>query len=131
MEEALSAYLLADAGLTALVDNRVNWNARPQAQASPSVVLNRVGGTPAYSMTGASGLVQSRIQIDAWGKTFSSVIGVSRALKEALSGISATVGGIRFQGSFIDSERQSFEQGSGGEWFHRVSIDIQLWHQEN
>ncbi|QDP57386.1 MAG: hypothetical protein Unbinned3696contig1008_64 [Prokaryotic dsDNA virus sp.] len=130
MEEALSAYLLADAGLTALVGNRVNWNARPQAQASPSVVLTRVGGTRDYMMAGASGLVDSRIQIDCWGKTYGSAIGVSRAVAAALSGLQTTIGGIRLHGSFLDSERQSYEQGSGGEDFHRVSLDFIIWHQE-
>ncbi|MEF2551991.1 DUF3168 domain-containing protein [Aurantimonas sp. A2-1-M11] len=130
MEEALTGYLLATAGLTALVDNRVNWNARPQASATPSVVLTRVGGTPDYTMAGASGLVASRIQIDAWGKTFASAIGVSRAVKTALSGVATTVSGVRLQGSFIESERQSYEQGSGGEWFHRVSLDFIIWHNQ-
>ena len=131
MEEALSAYLLADAGLTALVENRVNWNARPQAQASPSVVLTRVGGTRDYTMSGASGLVESRIQIDCWGKSFGSSIGVSRAVTAALSGLQTTIGGIRLHGSFLESERQSYEQGSGGEDFHRVSLDFIIWHKEN
>ncbi|MBB4001592.1 DUF3168 domain-containing protein [Aurantimonas endophytica] len=130
MEEALAAHLLATAGLTALVGNRVNWNARPQASATPSVVLTRVGGTPDYTMAGASGLVETRVQIDAWGKTYSSAIGVSRAVKTVLSGFSATVGAIMFQGSFLESERQSFEQGSGGEEFHRVSLDFIIWHKE-
>ena len=131
MEEALSAYLLADAGLTVLVGNRVNWNARPQAQASPSVVLTRVGGTRDYTMAGASGLVESRIQVDCWGETFGSSIGVSRAVTAALSGLQTTIGGIRLHGSFIESERQSYEQGSGGEDFHRVSLDFIIWHKEN
>jgi hypothetical protein len=130
MEEALASYLLANAALADLVEDRVNWNARPQASASPSVVLTRIGGTRGYTLAGPSALVDSLVQMDAWGKTFASAVGVSRAVETALSGVAATVGGVRLQGSFIQSERQSYEQGLGGEWFHRVSLDFIIWHKE-
>ena len=44
MEEALVAYLLANAGLTAIVGNRINWTTRPQGAAVPAVVLTKVSG---------------------------------------------------------------------------------------
>lgn len=131
MEEAVVAYLLANTTLAGLLGNRINWNTRPQGSQLPAIVLQRVSGTTDYTMDGPSGLKQSRVQIDCWAKTYGSSVAVSRAVKSALSGLRADLGSTNIQGAFVDNERQSFEQGAGGEEFHRVSIDLILNHLEN
>lgn len=130
MEEAFVALLLADAGTTALVGNRVNWNVRPQSAALPAIVLTNVSRQDDYHSQGPSGYVQSRVQVDCYGTTFGAAVGVSRAVKARLSGLRTVQGGTHFLGVFVDSERQSYEEGSGGVWMHRVSIDFMVHHKE-
>lgn len=131
MEEGLVAFLLASAGLTALVDNRVNWASRVAGEPTPSVVLTVVSVDRDYHLAGTSGLVATRVQIDCWAKSYSAALAVSREIRTLLSGYRGAMGSVRVQGVFLASERQSFEQGSGGEDFYRVSLDIFLHHQEN
>ena len=130
MEESFVALLLADAGTTALVGNRMNWNARPQGNALPAIVLTNVSRQTDYHSQGPSGYVQSRVQVDCYGATYGSSIALSRAVQARLSGLRMVQGGTHFLGVFVDSERQSYEEGSGGVWMHRVSIDFMVHHKE-
>lgn len=131
MEEALVAFLLADAALAGLVATRITWQSRPQGEALPAVTLQRVSGARDYHMQGPSGLVQSRVQVDCWGATYASALAVSRAVRSLLSGIRTETGGIELQGAFIDGERHDFEKdGNAAQAFHRVMIDFQVWHSE-
>ena len=129
MEESLVALLLADAGLTALVGNRVNWNVRPQGNALPAVVLTKVSGVADYTMQGPSTYEQSRVQVDCYASTFLASVTAARAVTAKLSGLRTVQGGTEFLGVFKDSERQSHEEGSGGVWMHRVSLDFLVHHR--
>ncbi len=131
MEEALVAVLLADAALAAIVGPRITWQVRPQGDALPAIVLQRVSGARDYAMEGPTGLVQSRVQMDCWSVTYASALAVARALRNLLSGLRTEAGGTELQGCFIDLERHSFEKdGEAAQAFHRVMIDFQIWHSE-
>lgn len=121
MEEALIAFILADAGVTAAVGNRVYWVQRPQASEVPAIVLTRIGGLRDYHTQGPSGLISSRVQADVFAKTYGAAKAASRALIACLSGHK----GGRFQGAFVDGERDFYE---GDQALHRVSIDFLISH---
>lgn len=127
MEQDLIAYLLATAGVTGLVSTRIWWGIRPQQeQGMPAIVLHRIGGAPAYHLSGDSGLTESRVQIDCWAETPDSAQAVRDAVRTALSGAKFD----SIQGCFLESEFHSFEaQGpEAPERFHRVSLDLLIWH---
>ena len=128
MEEALTSYLLTDASLAVLVGNRITWAARPQASTLPSIVLQVIDGVPVYADEGETGLTETRVQIDAWGKDYASAKSVARAVKARLSGARVTTGGVEFQAVFVDSEQDLFERGQGGEELYRTTIDFMVWH---
>ncbi len=128
MKEQITSYLLAFAGLTELVGNRVQWARRPQASALPAVVLNGIGGVPDYIMSGPSGLVSSRVQIDCWGATYASAEAVSRQVLARLNGVRFISGGVTFQGIFAEGESDSHEVAPGGTDIYRVTRDFILWH---
>ncbi len=128
MEEALTSYLLADAGLVGLVANRITWAARPQASALPSIVLQVIDGVPVYADEGETGLTATRVQADCWGASYASAKQVARALKARLSGVHVTGGAVEFQAVFADSEQDLFERGQGGEELYRTSMDFMVWH---
>lgn len=127
MEEALRTYLVADAGLSALVGERIIWNARPQGEALPCIVLQRITGSRDYHLMGRSGLVDSLVQADCWGSTWLSTKGVARALVEALDGVVLAP----FQKAFVTSERDTFEvDDQGGQGYHRTMIEFRVWHAD-
>lgn len=130
MEEALTSYLLADAQVSAACGQRVYWVLRPQGSATPCLVLNVISDLPEYVMSGADGLSQTRVQVDAYGATYAAAKTAMRAAKNRLSGATFTQSGVTFQGAFVDGERDSFEAGSNtADRFFRVSVDFILWHR--
>lgn len=131
MKEALRAILAADAGVAALVADRIAWAARPRDAALPSIALHRISGPRDYVMSGPSGLVNSRVQVDCWATTNREATLVARAVTAALSGLRTTVDGVQFQGAFIDNEIDYAEEGSApDELLYRVSIDFLISHSE-
>jgi hypothetical protein len=128
MEEALVAYLLDDASLSALVADRITWTIRPQGSTLPAVVLTGVDALPDYTMSGPSGLVSSRLQVDCWAMTYAGGKQIARAVEAALSGIDVVRGGVALRGGFKQGERDSFEKSTGGTELYRVSEDYIIWH---
>ena len=126
MEEALVQYLLASPA-SALVSNRIYWLQRPQASALPAVTLTRVSAIHNYHHRGDSGLIESRVQVDCWATTFAGAKGASRAIIAHLTGATFEQDGIRFQGAFVDGERDTFE-GDVNPPLYRASVDFMLWH---
>jgi len=123
MEEALTSYLLADAGVAGLVGSRTTWSARSQASALPAIVLQVIDGAPVYTDEGETGLTATRVQADCWRRDYASAKQVARALKARLSGARVTTGGVEFQAVFADSEPDLFERSQGGEELYRTSMD--------
>ncbi|RZJ44972.1 MAG: DUF3168 domain-containing protein [Brevundimonas sp.] len=127
MEAALIAELLATTNLTALVGQRINWLRRSQGAALPAVVLHRIDGTPDYHLTAASGLVESRIQADCWGRTLAESLAVANAVEAALSGRRFERGVIRFDAILIADRRDDSFDESGSALF-RSSLDLMVHH---
>lgn len=127
MEAALLARLLATAGITALVSQRINWSRRPQGETLPAIVLHRIDGAPDYHLTGASGLVESRVQVDCWGSSYGSAKTVARQVEAAVSGARFTQGSIRFDAILILDERDSTFDDNNTAIF-RTSLDLAVHH---
>lgn len=127
MEEALIARMLATAGITAVVGQRVTWKRRGQGKALPCIVLHRIDGIRDYTQAGASGLIQSRVQADCWGETFLSAKTTARAIAAALSGTRFDQAGVRFDAVLIAAERDDTEDENGKPLF-RTSLDLMVHH---
>jgi len=128
MEAALTSLLLADAGLTALVGDRVHWLRLPQeVDVKPYINLQRVSGARDYTMAGASGYAMGRVQADVWGLTYGSVKATAQALLAALSGYR----GPTIQGVFVESERDDTGDDAGGvNRLYRTSVDVIIHYTE-
>lgn len=117
MQTKLAGLLLAHAPLAALVANRIQWDTLPQGSAQPSVVMYVISGVTDYTMQGASGYVQTRVQFDCRGTTAASARAVAEALEERLSGFQGDFGGYKFQGIFMQGQRTRFDKDSATSWF--------------
>jgi hypothetical protein len=129
MEETITGLLAS------VASGRRYWGRAPQsisADTGPYLVLSRVDGVRDYQMSGASGYVSSRVQIDVYGKTYTATKTAARAAVAALSGQSLTSTAGVVQGIFVDSERDlpAADAGEVTSLF-RTSVDIIVHHEEN
>lgn len=126
MEEALRARLLATAGVTALVGQRVTWALRARGGALPAVVLHRISGRHDVTHDGLSGLTQSRVQVDCLAETHLAALTLGRA-------VVAAVGGFRsqqLQAVFVIAQRDDADGDAGvvSQPVFRSSLDLTVWH---
>lgn len=128
MEEALVAYLLAYAPLTALVGQRINYTVTPQGRAEPRVVLTVVSSLPEYADDGEADLTATRVQVDCFAPSNADALAASRLVFARLSAISAVIGGVDFQTIEKVAEAHSFEEPPDGVRLHRVRQDYMIWH---
>lgn len=127
MEEALSARLLADVAMAALVRTTVHWLERPAGSALPGVTLQLLSAGRSYDHDGAAGLSGPRVRVDCWGASYGSAKLVARAVIAAIEP-PAVSGGIAFSNSFLIGERDlGPEDIPGGGKAFRVSMDFYVW----
>lgn len=95
--------------------------------ARPYVVLTRIDGIRNYHMTGPSGYVESRVQVDCYGDTYTSVKSTVIAILAILSGYS----GGDIQAIFVEGERDmpAADTGEVTELF-RKTLDLIVHHGE-
>lgn len=84
--EGLRAYLVATAGVTAVVSTRVRATQADENDTPPYVLLFLVSDPSRYAMSGEAGLAHARVQVDCIGATPKSALDVSEAVNTAMSG---------------------------------------------
>lgn len=122
MQEALTALLLGSTAVRAVLDDRLTWDVIPQGEQDPCAVLYLITDLPDYVMTGVSGMVFSRVQIDCRALDPTTALTAARAVESALSGFRGVQGAVRFDGIFKDGGRSDFAD-IGAQRFFRVSAD--------
>lgn len=129
MEEALTAWLLAGTGLTALVGTRITWDDRPQGEALPAITLSFISPGVEYHHGGASTLAGPRVQCDCWGAKSLQAAEVSRALRSRMEALSGA-GHASLRAAFLAADRTggSEDIGGGNMVFRRI-VDFFVWHQ--
>lgn len=94
MEGALRARLLAAAPVTALVDQRIYWDDRPQSSPLPAILLTVISDIRRQTLSDWD-MLEARVQADAMALTFAQ----KKALKEAVIATLAPaeeINGIQF-----------------------------------
>lgn len=126
MEEAIIAYLLACPAVAALLGDRLTPGVRTQGAPLPAAVFNLISDLPDYTNDGATGLVEARVQLESLGVTYADAKALSRAVRDRLSGLRATVGGWAIQGVFQRNARDTFTHDAP-EKIHGVQADFTVW----
>ena len=126
MEEALTSILSGVAG------GRRYWVRAPQSLSTrPYIVMHRVSGNRDYHLKSASGYVQSRVQLDIYDETYGGAKTVARAVRDAVSGLATTIGGVQIQRITVESERDLPVDDTGEITnLYRTSIDLMIHHDE-
>lgn len=138
LEEAIKAHLAANGELANLVGTRIYPGSLEQDSPLPALVYSKVSGIPEYAHDGASGAVESRIQISCLGADYGTTKLVSRAVKRALRpfeiapGTMGGVGGVHVAGVFLENEFDMPEPNEVEELSrHHIPLDYMFSHQED
>lgn len=136
IRSALRAILLGDAAVSAAVSaSRIYPGIMPQGETQPSIVQNLITEGAGYHMLGDDGLIQSRIQIDAWALTQDSAVSLANKVFDLLSGYSGTVvygsnspqDSIIVRGVFHDQGRDDYDSVAK---MHARRRDYLIWYAE-
>ena len=120
-ETALLRTLREDAGLSALVGNKVFPPAIPAGNYLPCVTFQRLGGRPANTLAGPSGLEEIDLLIDAWARDYHEAKAVAKAVRAAMP-----ANGPRF-GAHLIEDQDLYEDGTN---YFRVSMEFKVWFLE-
>lgn len=126
MEEALITYLLANAGVEALVGRGIDWSVRQQGRALPSIVLHLIVDVPQYTFAGRAPLRECLVQIDCWAGTYPAAKGLARAVLAALDGLDQPPLQALVRTERDDHERGPAPNAAGQTDFHRASLDVRV-----
>lgn len=129
MEEDLIAALLGNGAVNALVGVNIYWVKADDVVSKPYVILNRISGVRDTTMSGASGLVSSRVQVDCWADYYLDAKKVARAIEGALSGRRFRQGNTEFRGFFLVAERDGYDHSDTPDKLHGTSLDFTIWHR--
>lgn len=131
IRKALRTFLLADASIVAVVVDRVYALRIPQGVKSSSIVVTRVSGPGDYHMDGPSGLMNARIQIDAWATTADAAATLANLVKDRIDGYRGAMGSganiITVHGVFVADLREDYDDEAE---LYRSGRDFFIHHLE-
>lgn len=134
LRPALRSWLLADAAVAAVVSTRVYPIQLPQGQRQASIVYNRISERGDYHTQGPSGLIETRMQIDAWAPLVDDASDLADKIKDRMDdlrhstvsfGTASPIEFVIVQGSFLDSGREDYDSSAD---MHRMSRDYLIWY---
>ena len=120
-EIVLLRTLREDAGLSALVGNKVFALVIPQGTKLPCITFQRIGGMPANTLSGHSGLEEIDLQIDVWARDYDEAKAIAKAVRAAMP-----PSGPRFSAHLIE-DQDLYEDGTN---YFRVNIEFKVWFLE-
>ena len=120
-ETVLLRMLQEDAGLSALVGSKVFPLFIPSGNFLPCVTFQRIGGRPANTLSGASGLEEIDLQIDGWARDYDEAKAIAKAVRAAMP-----PSGDVF-GAHLIEDQDLYENGTT---YFRVSMEYKVWFLE-
>jgi len=125
IESALRAIIIADNGVKA-VTTRCYYNYIPQSPTYPLIVIQRVTGSRVHHLSGPSGAVRPRFQIEAWAETYSAAKALANLIRAALDGKEYTEDGVKFS-CLSQAEIDGYEEAVNA---HRIIQDYSVRYTE-
>ena len=125
IESALRAIIIADNGVKA-VTTRCYYNYIPQSPTYPLIVIQRVTGSRVHHLSGPSGAVRPRFQIEAWAETYAAAKALANLIRKALDGKEYTKDGVMFS-CLSQAEIDGYEEAVNA---HRIIQDYSVRYTE-
>ena len=112
--EALTTYLLAQTGLTALIDRRFFYDELPQGTIYPAVVCLNISDVKDHTHDGQVTLERPVFQFTSYADTKLGAIAVGNQIKTALRDYTGSMSGIEVQYIKLLNELSSKYTGTDG-----------------
>ena len=130
LEEGIVAFLIADADIHAVVEDRIYPMMIPQGATLPCLTYQRIS-TPrilTHDTSGATGdLTSPRFQFDAWAETQKETKAISDALRKVLNGKTGAMGGVTIRAALAENEVPEYDPDSE---LYRGRSDYIIWYEE-
>jgi hypothetical protein len=124
---ALVERLEADAGVAAIVGQRIYWIQRPQGTEVPSVVMRFAGGVEVENLENDDpDYSETNVRVDCFGRSNVEAKALARAVRDALKPAGAQ-DDFQFDESTISRPIDLGEPGVAG-WQHRAALDCVIRH---
>ena len=126
IQDALVARITADAGMHALIQDRVYALLAPQGVRSPYLVYTNVA-THRESTYCASDLMQQAMyQFDSYSKNYREALLVAKALKLCLLDFEGAMGDTHVASVKLENESELLDPDPG---LYRVLTTLIIWHE--
>ena len=130
---ALNALLLTDAAVEALVGKRIFPDEMPQGGTLPAVVYTEENMAKVRSLSGNSGTVYPRYQVECLAETRKQARTLAAAVRDRLEDFnSAAAGGVWVQWIIVEDEREgpaSIQNPDGSARLVKSkTLDVVIWH---
>lgn len=124
VDDALRTLVLADAGMSALIGERMYPDVLPQGATFPAIRFFEVSLTPLYQHDGDANLDTSRYQFDCYAANRPAAKDVAMVLRTILGGLKKVYrDGVNFQAGFLVNSLSGYDDALNA-W--RVTQDYQL-----
>ena len=97
IEEALTTYLLAQSGLTVLIERRFFYDILPEKCELPAVCVINISDVKDHTLTGQLKLERPVFQFTAYAQTKAQAKNVAEQIKKALQDFQGSMSGIEIQ----------------------------------
>ena len=135
MEEELTALLLADPALSALVGDAVHWGVQPtEKNADRYLTLQIVDQREGVHSQGFDGLQRCLVQFDTWGPDLAGAFAVRDALRALFKDFLGVRGAVDFRGVVPEGGRMLRPNASvkGAAKRRGYSVDFEfIWKEVN
>ena len=125
VEIALQEFLVADPGVSAIVDDRIYPLVIPQRGEIPAIVYSRYATVHVPTHGGMTGLEESRFQLSLWGDTPNDTWALADAVEDAVNGFSGDMAGVHVGLIKVVTRLQDVEEADNVSRF-RVIMDLAI-----
>jgi hypothetical protein len=136
VEQGIVTALRNDATVGPLIANgtspetyRVYHELMPQGVAYPAIVYARANTDRIMTLAGPSNLTATSFTLDVWADSTASVKAVAAGVKNALDGVTTTLGGISINHCYMEAE-SDLSVFADDRDDRRVTLDFVIWLSE-
>lgn len=130
IENAIFQRLSGFTALTALVSTRITPHLLTQETAYPAVTYFIVAAPRETAMGSDPGIVHARVQIDAWGTTYSSTRDVKEQVRAALQRFRGTLDTTIILDCFLEDDRDEPDELVNGVIVRRRMTEWTIHYRE-
>ncbi len=109
MIRALVYFLQNNADIKSIAPYRIYPVVLPEGQPTPSLTYQRIASIHLPSLDSTIGMTRTRIQIDAWGRTYGDADELRKVVIQALSGRTINYEGTHIQNILPLSDMDMFD----------------------